>query len=62
MTRRFHCTQHTSLSVRLPNHLQWSFGGTSHRMGYDEAQFYPALRGRIPKEALGKALKDHDIR
>jgi hypothetical protein len=26
------------------------------------AQFYPALRDRIPKEALERALKDHDIR
>jgi len=25
-------------------------------------QFYPAMRGRIPKEALEKALADHDIR
>jgi len=26
------------------------------------AQFYPAIRGRIPKDALERALKDHDIR
>jgi hypothetical protein len=26
------------------------------------AQFYPALRDRIPPEALARALKDHDIR
>jgi hypothetical protein len=26
------------------------------------AQFYPAIRGRIPKEALEKALRNHDIR
>jgi hypothetical protein len=26
------------------------------------AQFYPTLRARIPKEALQKALRDHDIR
>lgn len=25
-------------------------------------QFYPLMRGRIPKEALEKALADHDIR
>jgi Cytochrome P460 len=25
-------------------------------------QFYPAMRGRIPKDALDKALADHDIR
>jgi hypothetical protein len=25
-------------------------------------QFYPVMRGRIPKEALEKALADHDIR
>jgi hypothetical protein len=26
------------------------------------AQFYPTIRDRIPKEALERALKDHDIR
>lgn len=26
------------------------------------AQFYPTIRGRIPQEALERALKDHDIR
>jgi hypothetical protein len=26
------------------------------------AQFYPAIRDRIPKEALARALQDHDIR
>lgn len=26
------------------------------------AQFYPAIRDRIPKDALERALKDHDIR
>ena len=26
------------------------------------AQFYPTIRPRIPKEALEKALRDHDIR
>ena len=26
------------------------------------AQFYPTIRPRIPKEALEKALQDHDIR
>jgi hypothetical protein len=32
-----------------------AFGGTF-------AQFYPAIRPRIPKDALEKALRDHDIR
>ena len=32
-----------------------AFGGTF-------AQFYPTIRPRIPKEALEKALRDHDIR
>jgi hypothetical protein len=32
-----------------------AFGGTF-------AQFYPTIRPRIPKDALEKALRDHDIR
>lgn len=31
-----------------------AFGGTF-------AQFYPTIRGRIPKDALERALQDHDI-